>query len=73
MTLKTQFLKLYHKFTISDEWEGSLEADAEKIADDFAIGFAEWFLNLSKSDDWEKFDYNSIENLLKIYKNEKRL
>ena len=31
MTLKTQFLKLYHSFTLSDEWEGSLEDDAVKI------------------------------------------
>ncbi len=73
MTLRKQFLTLYHKFTVSDEWEGSLHADAEKIADDFSIGFAEWFLNLSKSDDWEKFDYNTTEKLLKIYKNEKGL
>jgi hypothetical protein len=45
----------------------------EQIADDFAIGFAEWFLNLSKSDDWEKFYYNTNEKLLEIYKKEKGL
>jgi hypothetical protein len=45
----------------------------EIIADEFAIGFAEWHLNLSKSDDWEKFDYNTTEKLLEIYKKEKRL
>jgi hypothetical protein len=45
----------------------------EKIAEDFAIGFAEWYLNLSKSDDWEKFDYNTNEKLLKMYKIEKGL
>jgi hypothetical protein len=45
----------------------------EQIADEFAIGFAEWFLNLSKSDDWEKFDYNTNEKLLEIYKKEKGL
>jgi hypothetical protein len=44
-----------------------------KVADEFAIGFAEWFLNLSKSDDWEKFDYNTNEQLLKIYKKENKL
>jgi hypothetical protein len=43
------------------------------IADDYAIEFAEWYLNLSKSDDWEKFDYNTNEKLLKMYKIEKRL
>jgi len=31
-TLKQKFLNLYHRFTLSDEWEGSLEEDAEKIA-----------------------------------------
>jgi hypothetical protein len=30
-------------------------------------------LNLSKSDDWEKFDYNTNEKLLEIYKKEKLL
>ena len=45
----------------------------EKIAEEFAIEFAEWHLNLSKSDDWEKFDYNTTEKLLEIYKKEKGL
>jgi len=30
MKLKTQFLKLYHKFTISEEYEGNLEDEADK-------------------------------------------
>ena len=50
-----------------------LAEKCEKIAEDFAIGFAEWHLNLSKSDDWEKFDYNTTEKLLEIYKKEKGL
>jgi hypothetical protein len=45
MTLKSKFLKLYHKFAISDEWEGNLEDDAVKIADDYAIDFLEWCEN----------------------------
>ena len=69
MTLKSKFLKLYHKFAISDEWEGSLEDDAVKIADEFAIGFAEWV---------EKYQVgtpnsNLLKELLEIYKKEKGL
>jgi hypothetical protein len=50
-----------------------LKTSALFYRDEFAIGFAEWYLNLSKSDDWEKFDYNTNEKLLKMYKIEKRL
>ena len=69
MKLKEQFEnapKVYNQ---------NLEAfiDYTSIADEFAIGFAEWYLNLSKSDDWEKFDYNTNEKLLKMYKIEKGL
>jgi hypothetical protein len=64
MTLQSKFLKLYHSFTISDEWEGSLQADAEKIAEEFAIGFAEWLL-VKK--------YSDLKELLEIYKKEKGL
>jgi len=41
----------------------------EKIADDFAIGFAEWFDDLSE--DYCK-DY-TVKELLEIYKKEKGL
>jgi hypothetical protein len=64
MKLQSKFLKLYHSFTISDEWEGSLQADAEKIAEEFAIGFAEWLL-VKK--------YSDLKELLEIYKKEKGL
>jgi len=73
MTLKQKFLKLYHKFTISDEWEGSLEAAAEKIADDFAIGFAEWYLKVSEKYDSHLKLQNDSKQLLEIYKKEKGL
>ena len=74
MTLKEKLQeeKIYinpHSFKLTKEGVESFE----QIADEFAIGFAEWFLNLSKSDDWEKFDYNTNEKLLEIYKKEKGL
>jgi hypothetical protein len=69
MTLKEKFLELAFAKISSEE----LRDESVQLADEFAIGFAEWFLNLSKSDDWEKFDYNTNEKLLEIYKKEKGL
>ena len=68
-------MTLKEKFRIAPMVENGLTIieKCENIADEFAIGFAEWFLNLSKSDDWEKFDYNTNEKLLQIYKKEKGL
>ena len=68
MTLKEKFEEILIAF-----WTSEWESECEKVADEFAIGFAEWHLNLSKSDDWEKFDYNTTEKLLEIYKKEKGL
>ena len=68
MTLKEKFSLILIAF-----WTSEWESECEKVADEFAIGFAEWHLNLSKSDDWEKFDYNTTEKLLEIYKKEKGL
>ena len=45
----------------------------EKIADDYAVNFAEWYLNLWLTNDDSFFhDYSSHE-LLEIYKEEKGL
>jgi hypothetical protein len=49
------------------------EVQLEKIADYYAIDFAEWYLNLYKSYGWEKFDNNTNKQLLEIFKIEKRL
>jgi len=56
MTLKEKFKK-----------EGFSNCDyLEQVADEFAIGFAEWIL------DWPE-DWHRIEELLEIYKKEKGL
>jgi hypothetical protein len=68
MTLREKFQKVFLP-EITD-LGGEL---LENVADEFALGFAEWYLNLSKSDDWEKFDYNTNEKLLKMYKRENEL
>jgi hypothetical protein len=72
MKLQSKFLKLYHSFTISDEWEGSLQADAEKIAEEFAIGFAEWIDKKENLMHLIKIGYTT-KQLLEIYKKEKGL
>jgi hypothetical protein len=71
MKLKEKF----EQYAKQEVWENKNynAEECEDIADEFAIGFAEWFLNLSKSDDWEKFDYNTNEKLLEIYKKENKL
>jgi hypothetical protein len=74
MTLKQKFLKLYHSFTISDEWEGSLESDAEQIADEFAIGFAEWLnIQYRELNHTLAFREKTLTEILQIYKKEKGL
>jgi hypothetical protein len=59
--------------TLQYEDSGYRKKQEQKEKDEFAIDFAVWFLNLSKSDDWEKFDYNTNEKLLEIYKKENKL
>ena len=44
------------------------DVQLEVIAEDFAIGFAEWHLNISMGDDYAKFEENTTKELLEIYK-----
>ena len=44
------------------------DVQLEVIAEDFAIGFAEWYLNLYNEDIENAFDNNSLKELLEIYK-----
>jgi hypothetical protein len=43
----------------------------EKIADEFAIDFADWYLDLWLNDNNSSFDNNSPKKLLEIFKKEK--
>jgi hypothetical protein len=61
MTLKEKFGELYVEKGMANE--------CEKIADDFAIGFAEWIRNMS----FGKYHAHSTKELLEIYKKEKGL
>lgn len=74
MTLREKFHQWLKTEPFSSKERPTLrEAQLEVIADDYAIKFAEWYLNLYKSDDWEKFDNNTNKQLLEIFKTEKRL
>ena len=68
MTLKEKFSLILMQFWTSD-WEGQ----CEQVADEFAIGFGEWY----EEEILAKGDYNMIDKskieLLEIYKKEKGL
>jgi hypothetical protein len=68
MTLKEKFLKLAFAKISSEE----LRDESVKIADDFAIGFANWYDFMLKQNDNlnERF---TAKELLEMYKKEKGL
>ena len=66
MTLKEKFSLILMEFWKSD-WEGQ----CEQLADEFAIGFADW-VRVCKLKQ-RPYDFDNIKELLEIYKNEKGL
>jgi hypothetical protein len=66
MTLKEKFEQILIAF-----WTSEWESECEKVADDFAIGFAEWLLIIYNED--IIYDAYSKEQLLEIYKKENEL
>ena len=66
MTLKEKFKEILTAFWIND-WEDK----CEKIADNYAIDFADWIrVCILKR---RSYDFENIEELLTIYKDEKDL
>ena len=66
MTLKKKFEEILTAFWISN-WED----ECEKIADEFAIDFADWIrVCILKR---RSYDFENVEKLLEIYKEEKDL
>ena len=63
MTLKEKFKEILIAF-----WTSEWESECEKVADEFAIGFAEWLLIIYNED--IIYDAYSKEELLEIYKKE---
>ncbi len=74
MTLKEKFKEILTAFWI-DNWED----ESIKLADEFAIGFAEWirketyYEHLTKEFIYKRNVYASEKELLEIYKKEKGL
>jgi len=66
MTLKEKFKEILTAFWIND-WEDK----CEKIADEFAIGFADW-IRVCKLKG-RPYDFDNTKELLEIYKDEKDL
>jgi hypothetical protein len=66
MTLKEKFKEILIAFWISN-WED----ECEKVADEFAIGFANW-IRVCKLKG-RPYDFENIKELLIIYKEEKEL
>lgn len=67
MTLKEKFNEAFVSEARFDS------ENAVQIAEKFAIGFAEWYLNLWHTDDDSTFDDNSPQEILEIYKKENEL
>ena len=63
MTLKEKFKEILIAF-----WTSEWESECEKVADEFAVGFAEWLLIIYNED--IIYDAYSKEELLEIYKKE---
>jgi hypothetical protein len=66
MTLKEKFSLVLMEFWTSD-WEGK----CEQVADEFAIGFADW-IRVCKMKG-RAYDFDDVKQLLEIYKDEKDL
>ena len=82
MTLKDKFQQWFINDEEDEHYEGMVELvsiEHEKIAEDFAIGFAEWvrketyYEHLTKEFIYKRNVYESEKELLEIYKKEKRL
>jgi hypothetical protein len=68
MTLKEKYLDLLKDY--NPDYKNTEAKGCEVIADDFAIGFAEWYLKKSeKYDSYLKLK-NDTKKLLEIYKKE---
>jgi hypothetical protein len=74
-SIKEKFSQLLPFYNVNDNNNKSIQC--EKIADEFAIEFAEWVEKLRDSD-IDSLDYafwldNTAKELLEIFKKEKRL
>ena len=66
MTLKEKFEEILIAF-----WTSEWESECEQVADEFAIGFADW-IRVCKLKG-RPYDFENIQKLIEIYKDEKDL
>ena len=66
MTLKEKFEEILIAF-----WTSEWESECEQVADEYAIGFADW-IRVCKLKG-RPYDFENIKELLEIYKDEKDL
>jgi len=66
MTLKEKFALILMEF-----WSSDWESKCEQVADEFAIGFADW-IRVCKLKG-RPYDFDNIKEILEIYKDEKDL
>ena len=66
MTLKEKFALILMEF-----WSSDWESKCEQVADEYAIGFADW-IRVCKLKG-RPYDFDNIKELLTIYKDEKDL
>jgi hypothetical protein len=66
MTLKEKFALILMEF-----WSSDWESKCEQVADEYAIGFADW-VRVCKLKG-RPYDFENIKELLTIYKDEKDL
>ena len=66
MTLKEKFGLILMEF-----WSSDWESKCEQVADEYAIGFADW-IRVCKLKG-RPYDFDNIKELLTIYKDEKDL
>jgi hypothetical protein len=72
MTLKERLKKQLDTATPTLNRPHYQAGKLEKIAEEFAIGFAEWCIE-SEGKDYNKYKYRNRKELLEIYKKEKGL
>lgn len=68
MTLNEKFKEVL----INPIWQMTMIDKQMEIAEEFAIGFAEWCVE-SEGKDYNKYKYRNRKELLEIYKKEKGL
>ena len=69
--MKSKIYNALKGVIFKDKTKDDYTNELVNIADEFALDFAEWYLNLWLTDNKSHFDNCSPKQLLEIYKNQK--